>query len=97
MLTYRVRRTIDDVDVSTVSFPSGHSFRKVLVAECEATVVFFLEGVLFAAGVWIALFPELDDKVVALLIGREFQKLFFFLGRDEPANIFIKPLVIFRS
>ena len=83
--------------MSTIRFPSGRTCSKVLVAECEPTVVFFLERILFASGVWIALFPKPDNKMVALLIGREVQKFFFFLSGDEPANVFIKPLVIFKS
>ena len=47
---YGVRRTIDNVYVSAVSFPSGHACGEVFVGVGDSPVVLFLERIPSAAG-----------------------------------------------
>lgn len=68
-----IRRTVDDIDVSTIGLPAGRTGRsaKTLVGESDAAVVFLLELVIRCAGRGIAARPELLDELVAFLVAGE--------------------------
>ena len=89
-----VRRAIHDIDSAAVAFPAGNAGGKVFVGVGHAAVVFFLEFVFDGVRRGIATLPESLDELVALfVVGQQLERLLFFVG-DDPAYVFVKPLLV---
>src|SRR4029077_6655863 len=66
-----IRRPPQDIDMTTVSFPSRNTGREMFVGVSDAPVMLFLERILRRIGIWIAVPPKSLNKLIAFLIGPE--------------------------
>src|SRR5437870_12749982 len=90
-----IRRTILDVDTAAISPPTLNAGRKMLVSIGDAPVVFVLKFVVLAIRIRVAPLPEGFDKLVSLFIIRELGEGLTLVIGNDPAHIFIQPLLVF--
>ena len=90
----RVRLAVRDIDVAAVGLPSRLARGEVLVGIGNAGVMLILELVVVGVRVRVPAQPELLDELVPLLIvGQALEGPLLFV-RDDPADIFVQPLLV---
>src|SRR5207245_5353198 len=89
-----IRRSEGDVHVPAISLPPVNACCKMLVGIGDPAVVFFLEFVVFTVRIRITTLPEGLDKLFALFFVRELHKSLALIITDNPAHIFIQPLLV---
>src|ERR1035437_8078870 len=86
--------TVHNVNASAVGPPPGDPRRKMFVGIGNAAVVFFLVLVFLGVGSGVAAQPELLDKLVPLFVVGELFEGGHFLIRNDPAHVFVEPLLV---
>src|SRR5271168_3778818 len=85
---------VGDVHVSAVGLPTRLAGGKMLVGVGDSPVILFAVFVFRGIGIGVATLPELLDEVVPLLIVRQALEGLQLLVGDDPAHIFVDPLLV---
>src|SRR6185437_10720847 len=93
----RTRGTVHDIDPAAVCFPAGHPGREVLIGVCNAPIMFFFVLVFGGVRGRVASRPEVLDELIALGVVAELLEGVEFFASNDPANIFIKPFLVYAT
>ena len=92
-----VGRPEHDINASAISHPSGLTGGEMFVGVRDAAVMLFLVLVLDGVGRGIATEPELFDELISLFVVGELLKRRKLFRRDDPAHVFVQPLLVGRA
>ena len=94
VLIFAVRRSVSDIDVSTVRQPSRLARCKVLVRIRDTRVILVLVLVVVRIRIRVPAQPELlDERIPLFIVGQVLERLGLLVGNDPP-DVLIQPLLV---
>src|SRR5262249_15436592 len=84
-----------DIDAPAIGLPSRDAAGEMFVGVGDALVIFFAVFVDVGVGIRIAVEPEPFDELLALVVGLEIVEDLALLIRDDPADVFIYPALVY--
>ena len=88
-----IRRTVNDVNATSVCFPAGLAASEVLAGVCDPSIMLFFEFIDGRARIGIAAAPELLDEVLLLFQCCQALEDALLFIRDDVDGILVQPFL----